>query len=101
MVKEAEQFAEEDRIARERIDSKNELETYLYDKKSIIDDMKLRVNRISSQGKKRIETTLEEAFEWLDVNPNAVKEDYEKKMEEVEVVWNLVIQKAKSPMKKC
>ncbi|KAK6942732.1 Heat shock protein 70 family, partial [Dillenia turbinata] len=45
MVRDTEQFAEEDSIARERIDSKYELEAYLYDmKSSCADQAKLTKN---------------------------------------------------------
>lgn len=38
MLKEAEQFAEEDKIAKERIDAKNSLDSYIYSVKNQIDD---------------------------------------------------------------
>lgn len=34
MLKEAEQFAEEDKIAKEKIDAKNSLESYIYSVKN-------------------------------------------------------------------
>ncbi|KAK6915597.1 Heat shock protein 70 family [Dillenia turbinata] len=92
MVKEAEEFAEEDRITREKIDSKNKLETYLYNMKSTVGE-KL-AEKIDSEDKERIENTLKEAIEWLDDNPNAEKDEYEEKMKEVEAVCNPVIKKA-------
>ena len=38
MVKEAEQFAEEDRKVKERIDARNGLESYLYNLKNTLED---------------------------------------------------------------
>merc|ERR1711981_1346192 len=38
MVQEAEEFAEEDKLERERVDAKNDLETWLFNQKSDIKD---------------------------------------------------------------
>jgi heat shock protein 5 len=38
MLKEAEDFAEEDKLAKERIDAKNSLESYIYSIKNQMDD---------------------------------------------------------------
>lgn len=38
MLKEAEEFQESDRIAKERIDAKNSLESYIYSMKNSIED---------------------------------------------------------------
>ncbi|KAJ0080531.1 hypothetical protein Patl1_22543 [Pistacia atlantica] len=77
MVREAEEFAEEDKMARERIDSRNKLETYIYNMKNTMSD-KLG-DKIDSDDKEKIESTLKEAVEWLDDNQNPViKQVYEK-----------------------
>lgn len=89
MVKEAEEFAEEDKKVRERVDSRNKLETYIYNMRSTIND-KL-ADKIDSDDKERIESTLKEALEWLDDNQNAEKDDFDEKMKEVEAVCNPVI----------
>lgn len=38
MLQEAEDFAEEDRVAKERIDAKNSLESYIYSIQNQMDD---------------------------------------------------------------
>jgi heat shock protein 5 len=38
MVKEAEEFAEEDRLAKEKIDAKNQLDNYIFSVKSQVND---------------------------------------------------------------
>ncbi|KAE8702662.1 Mediator of RNA polymerase II transcription subunit 37a [Hibiscus syriacus] len=70
MVKEAEEFAEEDRKVRERIDSRNKLETYIYNMRSSIDDKDKLGDKIDSEDKEKMENTLKEALEWLDDNQN-------------------------------
>jgi heat shock protein 5 len=89
MVREAEEFAEEDKKVKERIDARNQLETYIYNMRSSITD-KL-ADKIDSEDKEKIESTLKEALEWLDDNQNAEKEDFGEKLKEVEAVCNPVI----------
>ena len=91
MVKEAEEFAEEDKKLREKIDSRNKLETYIYNMKSTIGDKDKLADKIDSEDKENIETTLKEALEWLDDNQNAEKDDFDEKLKEVEAVCNPVI----------
>ncbi|PPS04453.1 hypothetical protein GOBAR_AA16202 [Gossypium barbadense] len=91
MVKEAEEFAEEDKKVREKIDSRNKLETYIYNMRSSIDDKDKLADKIDSDEKEKIENTLREALEWLDDNQNGEKEDFDEKLKEVEAVGNPII----------
>ncbi|KAK6943796.1 Heat shock protein 70 family [Dillenia turbinata] len=95
MMGEAKRFGEEDRIARQRIEAKNELETYLYDMKSKTSELEKLADKIDSHGKESIESAVDKAFEWFDENPNAKKDEYEEKMMEVEVIWTHFVEKAK------
>ncbi|KAK6943806.1 Heat shock protein 70 family [Dillenia turbinata] len=95
MVEEAKQFVEEDRIARQRIEAKNDLETYLYNMKSKTSELRKLADKIDSHGKESIESAMDKAFEWFDENPNANKDEYEKKRMEVEVIWTHFVEKAK------
>ncbi|XP_010475731.1 PREDICTED: probable mediator of RNA polymerase II transcription subunit 37b isoform X1 [Camelina sativa] len=94
MVREAEEFAEEDRIVREKIDARNKLETYVYNMKSTVEDKEKLAEKISDEDKEKMEEVLKETLEWLDENVNAEKEDYDEKMKEVESVCNPVIKSA-------
>ncbi|KAG9146941.1 hypothetical protein Leryth_005214 [Lithospermum erythrorhizon] len=89
MVREAEEFAEEDKKLKEKIDARNSLETYVYNMKNQIND-KL-AEKLESDEKEKIETATKEALEWLDENQNAEKEDYDEKLKEVEAVCNPII----------
>ncbi|WZZ19319.1 hypothetical protein YC2023_112408 [Brassica napus] len=88
MIREAEEFAEEDRIVKEKIDAKNKLETYVYNMKSSLEKL---AEKISYEDKAKMEVVLKEALEWLEENVNAEKDDYEEKLKEVESVCNPVI----------
>ncbi|CAI9772024.1 unnamed protein product [Fraxinus pennsylvanica] len=91
MVKEAEEFAEEDKKVKERIDAHNSLETYIYNMKSQINDEDKLVDKLELDEKEKIEAAIKEALEWMEDNQNAEKEDYKEKMKEVEDVCNPII----------
>ncbi|KFK43208.1 hypothetical protein AALP_AA1G094300 [Arabis alpina] len=91
MIREAEEFAEEDRIVKEKIDAKNNLETYVYNMKSAVADKEKLAEKISEEDKEKIEEALKEALEWLDENVNAEKDDFEEKLKDVESVCKPVI----------
>lgn len=93
MVREAEEFAEEDKKVKERIDARNNLETYVYNMKSSINEKDKLADKIDSDDKEKIEETLKEALDWLDENQSAEKEDFEEKLKEVEAVCNPIIKK--------
>lgn len=91
MIREAEEFADKDRIVKEKIDARNKLETYVYNMKSTVADKENLAEKISKEDKKKMEEGLKETLEWLDENINAEKDDYEEKLKEVESVCNPVI----------
>uniref|UniRef100_A0A0C9QQU9 TSA: Wollemia nobilis Ref_Wollemi_Transcript_13672_2446 transcribed RNA sequence n=1 Tax=Wollemia nobilis TaxID=56998 RepID=A0A0C9QQU9_9CONI len=91
MIKEAEEFAEEDKKVKEKIDARNNLETYVYNMKSTINEKDKLADKIDSDDKEKIENTIKEALEWLDDNQSAEKEDFEEKLKEVEAVCNPII----------
>lgn len=88
MIREVEEFVEEDRIVKEKIDVKNKLEMYVYNMKSLLEKF---VEKISYEDKVKMEVVLKEVLEWLEENVNVEKDDYEEKLKEVELVCNLVI----------
>jgi len=92
MVREAEQFADEDAAAKERIDAKNGLESYAYNMKSQINDDKFK-DALAEDDKKQIEDKVNEVMSWLDTAEHAEKEEFESMQKELEGVCNPIIQK--------
>jgi heat shock protein 5 len=90
MVKEAEDFAEEDKKVKERIDSRNGLESYLYNLKNTLDDDEKALD-ISAEDKKELQDSIDETLDWMDENPEADKEDYDGKLKEVEQIANPIM----------
>ncbi|MCO5561080.1 hypothetical protein L7F22_014701 [Adiantum nelumboides] len=93
MVKEAEEFADEDKKVRERVDARNSLETYVYNMKNTIGDKDKLADKIEKDDKEKIEAALKEALDWLDDNQSAEKEDFDEKLKEVEAVCNPIVSK--------
>ena len=94
MVQEAEEFAEEDKVEKDRIDAKNDLETWLFNNKSDLND-----KYKSSMEEDDRETALEavqDAIKWLEDNKESDKEDFVEKKQEVEDVIKPLIDAAKS-----
>merc|ERR1712037_728838 len=92
MVKEAEDYAEEDKKIKERIDSRNGLESYLYNLKNTLEDDEKGVSdNISAEDKKELQDMIDETLDWMDENPEVDKEDYDEKMKEVEQVANPIM----------
>merc|ERR1711959_23894 len=93
MVKEAEQFADEDKKVKGRVEAKNSMENYLYSMKNTVEDKKKAGDKISEDDKKTILDAVEEGIKWVDGNPEADEEAYKEKQKEIEEVCNPIISK--------
>ncbi|CAJ0846470.1 6016_t:CDS:2 [Entrophospora sp. SA101] len=91
---EAEQFAEEDQIQKERIELRNKLENYVYTTKSQLDDNGELGKKISEEDKKTIKDAIKKTIDWFDeFSSSATKEDFEEKIEEIEAIVNPITSK--------
>jgi heat shock protein 5 len=88
MVQEAEQFAEEDRKMKERIDARHIYESYLYGLMHTLEDGD---KKIASKDKKALIDLIDENLEWMEENTEAEKEDYDEKQAEVERIANPIL----------
>lgn len=79
MVREAEEFAEEDKMAKEKIDARNQLDNYVFSMKNTIEDPEKLADKLSEEDKSTVKTALDEAQEWMKSNADATKEEYEEK----------------------
>ena len=57
-ILEAEEFAEEDKKVKERIDARNQLETYLYNMRNTISDSDKLADKLEADDKEAIETAV-------------------------------------------
>jgi len=93
MVKEAEEYADEDKKVKETVDAKNALEGFAYNLKSQISDEKKLGGKIGAEDKETIEKAVEETIKWVDANPSATKEEFDEKRKELEQVSNPIVEK--------
>jgi heat shock protein 5 len=95
MVHEAEEFAEEDKRTKQRVDARNGLEGYCYSlKNSLNDEEKGIADKISEEDKESLEEAIKETLEWLDDNQEADKDEYDAKKQELESLANPIVSQA-------
>jgi len=92
MVREAEQYAEEDAKAKERIDAKNQLESYCYQMKNTIEEDKFKA-AVSEDEAKAIKDKVDETMAWLETAEHAEKEEFDSMEKELQAVCNPIITK--------
>jgi heat shock protein 5 len=90
MVREAEEAEEEDKLIRQRVETKNRLEGLCYSLKSTVKDEKY-ADKISDADKEAIESKVKETLDWLAENDQADKDELEAKLAELEKVSNPIM----------
>jgi endoplasmic reticulum chaperone BiP len=92
MVREAEEYAEQDAAERDKVQAKNSLEAYLYNLKNSISDT--LAEKLSAEDKTTLVKVVDDALVWLEDHPAAETNDYNDKQKEVEHVANPILKKA-------
>jgi len=93
MVKDAEEFAEADAAAKERVDAKNELEGMAYQMKNQANDKEKLGAKLSDEDKEAIITACDDAISWLESNQEADAEAFKEKKTELEGVIHPITSK--------
>jgi len=94
MVQEAEEYAEEDKMMKERIDKRNGLEGYAYSLRNTLSDEEKGVaDKIDDDDKETLEEAIREVLDWIDDNQEADAEEYDEKQKELEGIANPIMQK--------
>merc|ERR1711929_34256 len=96
MIKEAEQFAEEDKKVKERVDAKNAFDGYMHSMKSAVEgsgENKGLSEKMDSDEKEKIQDALKDGQEWMDSNPEADAEEIKDKHKEIEGICAPIISK--------
>ncbi len=83
MIKESEEFQEEDKKIRDRIESRTNLEEFIYNVKTKLKEQK---GKLLNDINKNIENVLEDTNQWLDDNQEAEKESYDDKFQELQAI---------------
>jgi len=94
MVREAEEFAEEDKAIKERIDARNGLEGYAYNMKNTLSDEEKGIkDKIDEDDAEALDEAVQDVLDWLDENQEAELEEYQEKQKELEGIVNPIMQK--------
>merc|ERR1712066_27486 len=92
MVKDAEQYAEADKAAKDRVDSKNELEGLAYSTKNQVNDKEKLGAKLSEAEKEEIIQACDEAITWLESNQEADTQAFKDKKEELTSTINPIVE---------
>merc|ERR1711971_1264951 len=93
MIKDAEMFADEDKKLKERVESRNELESYAYSLKNQINDKEKLGAKITDEDKEKIEEAVNEKITWLEENQEAEGEEFKAQKKEMEDIVQPIIAK--------
>jgi L1 cell adhesion molecule like protein len=92
MVKQAEQYKNEDEKNRKRVEAKNGLENYTYSIRNTIREEKV-AGMLAAEDKAKLEKAIEDTIQWLDQNQLAEVEEFEHKQKELEDIANPIMTK--------
>merc|ERR1719284_1820701 len=95
MVKEAEEYAEEDKKTKERIDAKNSFDGYLHGLKSAVEggDGKGLADKMDEEDKEKVKEALEDGESWISSNAEADAEEIRDKHKEIEGICAPIVSK--------
>jgi heat shock protein 5 len=85
MVRDAEEFAEQDKAAKALVEARNSLEGYAFQVKNTINDEE-KSKALEAEDKATVEEAVQEALDFLNGNPNAEKEELDEAYKALEQV---------------
>ncbi|CAF1053854.1 unnamed protein product [Didymodactylos carnosus] len=86
MIKDSEKFADEDKKVKDRVDAKNELESYAYSLKTQLADKEKLGGKLSPEDKEKVEKAVDEQIKWIEANQQAEVDElkaHKKELEEI------------------
>jgi L1 cell adhesion molecule like protein len=92
MVNDAEKFKDEDEKQRARVQSRNELEGFIYNIKDMTTDPQ-KSAALSEDDKEKLTMMVDNTLKWLDSHPIEDADVYEKKMKDCQQISNPIITK--------
>jgi endoplasmic reticulum chaperone BiP len=92
-VREAEEFAEEDKKTKDKVDARNLLEARVYSLKNTVLENEEMSEKLSEEDKETVKTAVDDAVEWLDENQSAEAEEFESKLKELEKITGPIVSK--------
>merc|ERR1719451_258780 len=93
MIKEAEQFAEEDKKVKERIDAKNAFDGYIHSMRSAIEGSGGLGDKLEADEKSTVMDAVKEGQSWLDSNTEADVDEIKQKEQEIKDICAPIMSK--------
>uniref|UniRef100_A0A8C6R5L8 Heat shock 70 kDa protein 1B-like n=1 Tax=Nannospalax galili TaxID=1026970 RepID=A0A8C6R5L8_NANGA len=90
LVQEAQKYKAKDEKQRDKVSSKNSLESYAFNMKATVEKLQGKINH---EDKQKILDEWNKIISWLDKNQTAEKEEFEYQQKELEKVCNPIITK--------
>jgi len=90
MLREAEEFAEEDKATKERVSAKSAFQGYIFSLKTMMEDESSN-ERFDSADKEKVQDAMRAGNEWLESNPEASPEEINDKRQEIEAMCAPII----------
>ena len=92
MVADAERFKQEDNIVKEKIEARNNLESFVYSARNTASDPQV-ASKLSQSDVSTINDIVDSVEKWLSESSSYDKSDYDNKMKEVQSVINNIMSK--------
>ncbi|XP_028395034.1 endoplasmic reticulum chaperone BiP-like [Dendronephthya gigantea] len=93
MINDAEKYADEDKKVKDKVESRNELESYAYSLKNQIGDKEKLGGKLSEEDKGTVSKAVEEAISWLDSNKDADAEECKAEKKKLEDIVQPIVSK--------
>merc|ERR1712042_247921 len=93
MVNDAEKFADEDKKVKEKVEARNEFESYAYSLKNQVGDKEKLGGKLTDEDKSTIEEAVNESVEWLEGNQDVEAEEYKTQKTKLEGIVQPIISK--------
>merc|ERR1712088_566075 len=91
MLAEAEKWAEEDKLQKEKIEARNELEQYSYSLKRQVEDKEQQGGKISEEDKEKILEIVDNKLSWLKENEEESAEEMKSAKKDIEDIAQPII----------
>jgi len=93
-LQDAEKFADDDKKIKERVEARNELESYAYSLKNQLGDKEKLGGKLSDEEKTTMEESIDEAIKWLESNSDSAdSSEFRAKKKSLEDVVQPIITK--------
>ncbi|CAI4060509.1 hypothetical protein SKDZ_05G1830 [Saccharomyces kudriavzevii ZP591] len=92
MVAEAEKFKAQDEEEAQRVQAKNQLESYAFTLKNSVNENNFK-EKVGEEDAKKLETAAQDAITWLDASQAASTEEYKERQKELESIANPIMTK--------